>query len=80
MTIAMYPPSDRRCQIYGQTSVRCVNTGTRWVKLQGNCLCYTPAACTGKDCAGNFYTWECDGPHLFGGGDTASIPHQREAA
>lgn len=64
--IAQHQPADGRCQVYGDTSVRCINTGTRWVKLDGKCLCLAPDACTGNDCAGNFYAWECNGPHRFG--------------
>lgn len=65
--IAMHPPATRQCQIYCEaTCVRCINTGTHWVPW-GSC---THGADTdhGNDgtCEADFYSWECDGTHLFG--------------
>lgn len=67
MTISMHPPADRRCQIYisptNQTSrdmSQCINPGTHWEKWPG-CYCYDPLA---HGCDSDFFSWECDGPHL----------------
>lgn len=80
MTITMHPPANQRCQIYSEaTSVRCVNTGTHWIKWGGRCSC-DDSLCTDPVCESDFFSWECDGPHLYGEGDTAFIPAQREAA
>lgn len=49
--MSMHPPAVHRCQIYGDTSERCINEGTHWVPW-------------GSDI--DFHSWECDGPHLFG--------------
>lgn len=79
MTISMHPPADHRCQIYGNNSVRCVNHGTHWVKWGGGCrLPHT----FGHDpaCEMDFYSWECDGPHLHGEADSRSLPVKQEAA
>jgi hypothetical protein len=74
MTV-MAPPTNPRCQIYGLSSVRCINTGTHWVKWGGK-----GCGCGADDCEQDFYSWECDGAHRFGEADTAAISHQWEAA
>lgn len=80
MTIDMHPPANQRCQIYSEaTSVRCISQGTHWEKWGGTCqlphaLGHDPA------CETDFYSWECDGPHLYGETDSAAVPAQREAA
>lgn len=63
MTTHMHPPADRRCQVYGETTVRCINDGTRWIRWGGGCACVDP----GDDvCEQDIFSWECDGPHLYG--------------
>jgi hypothetical protein len=63
---SMHPPADRRCQIYVQGTpesrdlLRCINTGTHWEKWPG---CYCTDTLT-HGCDGDFYSWECAGPHL----------------
>lgn len=65
--ITMHPPANRRCQIYGTTSVRCINDGTHWVAW-GRCQ-HTDDN-HGFDgqatCEADYYSWECDGTHRFG--------------
>lgn len=66
MTIPMHPPVDHRCQIYSETtSVRCINTGTHWVEWGG---CQHTGNFHGArgDCEFEYYSWECDGTHLYG--------------
>lgn len=66
MTIDMHPPANQRCQLYSEvTSVRCTNHGTHWQKWGGGCGC-NGEICTSQDCEKDFYSWECDGPHLYG--------------
>lgn len=75
MTNTMHPPANHRCQIYGNTSVRCINEGTHWEKWFG-------CGCTALDhdvCEKDFFSWECDGPHRFGE-VTAAFINEREAA
>lgn len=62
----MHPPVDKRCQIYvsppSSTSRdlrRCINPGTHWEKW-GGCGCGDPS----DVCEAEFYSWECEGPHL----------------
>lgn len=62
--IDMHPPVIQRCQIYGDTSVRCINDGTHWVRWGGGCSC-NGTLCSSADCEKGFYSWECDG-HRFG--------------
>lgn len=76
MTTDTPPPDNPRCQVYGGTAVRCINTGTHWFHWGGGCVCTEPDA----NCEKDFYSWECDGPHLYGDTDSAFIPTQREAA
>jgi hypothetical protein len=78
MTTSMHPPANPRCQIYGEaTSVRCINTGTHWVSW-GKFILHKTASSTVDE--SDFYSWECDGPHIYGEGNAAYIPTQREAA
>lgn len=72
----MHPPANRRCQIYGHTSVRCINEGTHWEKW-GGCGCDAPDA---ETCEKDFFSWECDGPHRYGEAAAARVPEQQEAA
>jgi hypothetical protein len=64
--LSMHPPVDQRCQIYVQAAPgsrdlnRCVNPGTHWEDWPG-CSCIP---CDPETCDGDFYSWECDGPHL----------------
>jgi hypothetical protein len=58
----MHPPADRRCQIYvGEAEDnglhRCGKDGTHWESWP-SCSCDCE-----DDCDGDFYSWECDGPH-----------------
>lgn len=62
----MHPPALRQCQIYSDAgSTRCVNDGTHWVAWGG---CQHPGTQHGPDgaCDFEYYSWECDGVHLFG--------------
>jgi len=63
----MHPPANRRCQIYSNaTSVRCINEGTHWVPW-GACRCLDDNHGEGAEsCVADFYSWECDGEHLYG--------------
>lgn len=80
MSDAIHPPVNLRCQIYGLSSVRCINTGTHWVMWgSSGCGC-GGSVCMADDCEQDFSSWECDGPHLYGAADSAVIPAQREAA
>lgn len=80
MTSVSHPPANHRCQIYSETtSVRCINTGTHWEGWGGGCGCGGDV-CTAQDCEKGFFSWECDGPHLYGETNSAMIPTQREAA
>lgn len=77
MTTDMHPPANHRCQIYGDTSERCINTGTHWVSW-GRCQ---HTGSTHDDiCDAEFYSWECDGPHRFGETAALTVPTQKEAA
>lgn len=67
----MHPPASRRCQIYftqdpqdEESLQRCPNEGTHWEKWSG-CECPEPDhdVCV----TGDFYSWECDGVHEYGG-------------
>lgn len=65
MTTAMHPPAIRRCQIYSEaTSVRCINEGTHWVEWGGCQHVGTPPH--SGPCEFEYYSWECDGAHLYG--------------
>jgi hypothetical protein len=79
MTISMHPPASHRCQIYGDTSERCINTGTHWVPW-GKCHLHTVHDAEGESCEAEFFSWECDGPHRFGEAATAFVSHEKEAA
>lgn len=69
----MHPPASTRCQIYGESCVRCINTGTHWVT-------WAKFVINGVGSETEFHSWECDGPHLYGEADTASLYCEREAA
>jgi hypothetical protein len=77
---AIDPPASPRCQIYGLSSVRCINTGTHWVSWGGKGCGCGGDVCMADDCEQDFSSWECDGPHRFGETTSAAIPRQREAA
>lgn len=79
MSIDMHPPANRRCQIYGETSVRCINNGTHWVSW-GKCQHIGSAHDPDGTCDAEFFSWECDGPHLFGEAAITAMPQQEEEA
>lgn len=64
--VKRHPPANRRCQIYlgngdiGPNLHRCTNIGTHWEKWSGCDCCEKDS----DDCEDDFYTWECDGPHV----------------
>lgn len=76
MTARMHPPARLRCQIYGSTSVRCINEGDHWVRW-GGCGCNDP---DDQICEKDFFSWECEGPHRFGETAAVRVPQQQEAA
>ena len=78
MILSMHPPENHRCQIYGNNSVRCVNHGTHWVTW-GRFITSSTDSSAATD-QGDFYSWECDGPHLYGEADTAFLSAKQEAA
>jgi hypothetical protein len=66
VTTAMHPPAVRRCQIYSEaTSVRCINEGTHWVSW-GGCQHFGENHGAQSECDFEYYSWECDGTHLYG--------------
>lgn len=78
-TIDMHPPANHRCQIYGDTSERCINNGTHWVSW-GKCQHIGDTHEPDGTCDAEFYSWECDGPCRFGEAGTAAMPPHKEAA
>lgn len=78
--MSMHPPARQRCQIYGETSERCINNGTHWVPW-GRCSIH-PTGQHGDQgaCNAEYYSWECDGPCRFGEAAANVVPTRKEAA
>lgn len=79
MSTNMHPPANQRCQIYGDTSERCINNGTHWVSW-GRCQHPGSAHDTDNGCDVEFFSWECDTPHRFGETASAYVAPHKEAA
>lgn len=60
-------PADQRCQVLQTRDDspeldQCLNLGTQWYEWPG---CGCDAHVRDGDCVDGFFTWECDGPHIF---------------